>query len=88
MEKKKIITLGILAAITGLFLQLVYLPKAWEVKRLGAGYRKIKVDIAELYNFIGGEDKLKDNLICSQLGWNYWGSTGEARRPKERPQQR
>ena len=63
MEKNKIITLGILAAITGLFLQLVYLPKAMEVKRLGLEYRKIKIDIAELYNFIGGEDKLKDNLI-------------------------
>ena len=63
MEKKKIITLGILAAITGLFLQLVYLPKAWEVKRIGAESRKIKINITELYNFIGGEDKLKDNLI-------------------------
>ena len=63
MNKNKIITLGILVAITGLFLQLVYLPKAWEAKRLGAEYRKIKIDIAELYNFIGGEDRLKDNLI-------------------------
>lgn len=63
MNKKKSITLGIFAAIIGLFLQLVYLPKAWEVKRLGLEYRKIKIDIAELYSFIGGEDKLKDNLI-------------------------
>ena len=63
MNKNKAITLIIFAAIIGLFLQFIYLPKAGEVKRLGAEYRDIKRDIAELYNFIGGEEKLKDNLI-------------------------
>lgn len=63
MNKNKVITLVIFAAITGLFLQFIYLPKAGEVKRFGAEYRGIKKDIAELYDFIGGEEKLKDNLI-------------------------
>jgi len=63
MNKNKIITLVIFAALIGLFLQFVYLPKAGEVKRLGAEYRDIKTGISELYGFIGGEEKLKDNLI-------------------------
>jgi len=63
MKKSKIITLGIAAAIAGLFLQFVYLPKAIEVRKLGAEYRSKKAGIAGLYNFIGGEQNLKDNLI-------------------------
>ncbi|PJC48142.1 MAG: hypothetical protein CO035_05085 [Candidatus Omnitrophica bacterium CG_4_9_14_0_2_um_filter_42_8] len=63
MNKNKIITLVIFGAIAGLFLQFIYLPKAGEVKRLGTEYRDIKREISELYNFIGGEEKLKDNLI-------------------------
>jgi len=63
MNKNKITPLIIFAIIAGLFLQFIYLPKAGEVKRLGAKYGNIKTGIAELYNFIGGEEKLKDNLI-------------------------
>jgi len=63
MNKNKVITLIVFAAIVGLFLQFIYLPKAGEVKRLGVEYKDIKRDIAELYNFIGGEEKLRDNLI-------------------------
>lgn len=63
MNKNKAVTLFILAAIAGLFLQFIYLPKALEVKRLRAEYRNMKLDITELYNFIGGEQALKDNLI-------------------------
>ena len=50
-------------AITGLFLQFVYMPKAIQVKKLDAEYKNTKKGIAELYTFIGGEENLKDNLI-------------------------
>ncbi len=63
MNKNKAITLIIFAAVIGLFLQFIYLPKAGEVKRIKAEYKDIKREISELYNFIGGEEKLKDNLI-------------------------
>ena len=63
MGKNKITILIVFAAIAGLFLQFIYLPKANEAKKLGAEYRSIKTGIAELYNFIGGEENLKDNLI-------------------------
>jgi len=63
MDKNKITTLVIFAGIVGLFLQFIYLPKVNEAKKLGLEYRSIKAGIAELYSFIGGEEKLKDNLI-------------------------
>jgi len=63
MRKNKITTLIVFAAIAGLFLQFIYLPKVNEAKRLGTEYRSMKTGIAELYNFIGGEENLKDNLI-------------------------
>ena len=63
MNKNKAIPLIIFAVVAGLFLQFIYLPKAGEVKRLEAEYRDIKREIAEFYDFIGGEEKLKDNLI-------------------------
>lgn len=63
MNKNKIIVLIIFAAVTGLFLQFIYLPKANEVKKLRLEYKSTKAGIAELYSFIGGEEKLKDNLI-------------------------
>lgn len=63
MGKNKITTLIIFTAIVGLFLQFIYLPKANEAKKLGVEYRNMKTGISELYNFIGGEENLKDNLI-------------------------
>lgn len=63
MDKRKVITLVVFAAIAGLFLQFLYLPKVNEVKKLGAEYRDTKASIAQLYNFIGGEENLKDNFI-------------------------
>lgn len=62
-NKNGILTMFILAGIVVLLLWFVYFPKAGEVKRLGMENKKIKKDIAELYNFIGGEENLKDNLI-------------------------
>jgi len=63
MGKNKITTLVIFTVIVGLFLQFIYLPKANEAKKLGVEYRSMKTGISELYNFIGGEENLKDNLI-------------------------
>ncbi|MDO8603293.1 MAG: type 4a pilus biogenesis protein PilO [Candidatus Omnitrophota bacterium] len=63
MNKNKVIPIVIFAIVAWFFLQFIYLPKAGEVKRFGAEYRDIKRDIAGLYNFIGGEENLKDNLI-------------------------
>src|SRR3989338_1041221 len=63
MNKNRVITLVISAVIIGLFLQFVYAPKAMEVKKLRLEYKKIKSDISGLYDFIGGEENLKDNLI-------------------------
>jgi Tfp pilus assembly protein PilO len=63
MGKGKIIRIVIFIAVTGLFLQFVYLPKVIQVKKLDLEYRTTKAGIAELYTFIGGEKNLKDNLI-------------------------
>ncbi len=63
MNKNKIISFVIFGVVASLFLQFVYLPKTGEVKKLNAEYRSTKNGIAELYNFIGGEEKLKDSLI-------------------------
>lgn len=80
MKKNKIISLVIFSAIAGLFLQFIYLPKAQEVKRLGVEYRNTKSDIAELYNFIGGEQALKDNLIKMR----YYANSLEKALPSEK----
>jgi len=53
----------ILAGITALFLQFIYFPKVMEVKKLSRENRKTRSDIAEIYNFIGGQENLRDNLI-------------------------
>jgi len=61
--KNNILTMFILTGITALFLQFIYFPKVMEVKKLSGENRKTRSDIAELYNFIGGQENLKDNFI-------------------------
>lgn len=63
MDKKRILIPAIFAIIVVIFLQFVYFPKVNQVRQLSIEYRKIKVGISELYNFIGGEEKLKDSMI-------------------------
>lgn len=63
MDKKNILTTFILAGLITLFLQFIYFPKVMEVKKLSRENRKTRSDITELYNFIGGQENLKDNLI-------------------------
>lgn len=62
-DKSNILKIFILAGITALFVQFIYFPKVMEVKKLSRENRKARSDIAELYNFIGGQENLKDNLI-------------------------
>ncbi len=62
-DKKNILKTAVFSGIAVLFLQFVYFPKVAEVKRLSAENKKMKTDIAELYNFAGGQDNLKDNII-------------------------
>ena len=63
MDKRRFLIPVIFAVIIGLFLQFIYFPKASQARQLSLEYRKIKTEINELYNFIGGEEKLKDSMI-------------------------
>ncbi|MEK6733470.1 MAG: type 4a pilus biogenesis protein PilO [Candidatus Omnitrophota bacterium] len=63
MDKRKILMPAVFIAIIGLFLQFMYFPKIGQARELSLEYRKIRTEINELYNFIGGEEKLKDSMI-------------------------
>jgi len=63
MNKKNVLTIFIFAGIIVLLLQFIYFPKVREVKKLNMENVKIRSNITELYNFIGGEENLKDNFI-------------------------
>ena len=63
MDKRRFLIPVIFAVIIGLFLQFIYFPKVSQTKQLSIEYRNIKAEINELYNFIGGEEKLKDSMI-------------------------
>jgi Tfp pilus assembly protein PilO len=63
MKKNNILTIFIFAGIMVLLLQFIYFPKVREVKELNAENIKIRSNITKLYNFIGGQENLKDNLI-------------------------
>lgn len=62
-NKKSIVVAGVLIMSVALLFQLVYFPKSRELKRLTAEYKDVERDIGELYNFIGGRENLKDNII-------------------------
>ena len=62
-NKKSIVVAGILIMSTALLFQFVYFPKSRELKRLTAEYKDVGKDIDELYNFIGGRENLKGNII-------------------------
>ncbi|MBU1853793.1 MAG: type 4a pilus biogenesis protein PilO [Candidatus Omnitrophica bacterium] len=62
-NKKNIITVGVLVLVVLILFQFVYFPKSKEIKRLAGEYKEIKTDMDDLYNFIGGEADLKDNII-------------------------
>lgn len=62
-NKKSIMVAGILIMSMALLFQFVYFPKSRELKRLTAEYKDVETDIDGLYNFIGGREDLKDNII-------------------------
>ena len=62
-NKKNIITIGVLVLVAVALLQFVYLPKVRQVKKLDSEYKVTKKEIDELYDFIGGQEDLKDNII-------------------------
>lgn len=63
MNKNNVLTIFVFAGIAILFLQFIYFPKVRIVKNLSMENKKIKSAITELYDFIGGQENLKDNLI-------------------------
>lgn len=62
-NKRNLMMGGISIIILVILFQFVYFSKSREVKILDSEYKKIKSDIDELYNFIGGRENLKDNII-------------------------
>jgi len=62
-DKKNIVTGGIILLAVVVTLQFIYLPKHRQVKRLGEEYKEAVKEINDLYNFIGGREDLKDNII-------------------------
>ncbi len=65
-NKKNITSIGIFIIIVLLLFQVVYFPKARKVRILDREYKKIKQNVDELYNFIGGKDNPKDNIVKIQ----------------------
>lgn len=63
MPKKNVLIIFIFAGLSILFLRFIYFPKAMEVKKLNMENKKTKSGIVELYNFIGGQENLQDNII-------------------------
>lgn len=62
-NKNNILVIGIFIAIAALFFQFVYFPKLSQVSHLNKECKKVKSEIDELYNFIGGQENLKDRII-------------------------
>jgi Tfp pilus assembly protein PilO len=62
-KRKDIIIVSIFVLFVLSVFQFIYFPKVREVKRLNSEYVKAKAEIEGLYDFIGGEANLKDNII-------------------------
>lgn len=62
-NKKSIVVAGILIMSMALLFQFVYFPKSRELKRLTTEHKDVGRNIDGLYNFIGGRENLKDNII-------------------------
>ncbi len=62
-NKKNIIIAGVFLLILILLSQFVYFPKSRQVRRLGSEYKMARNEIDELYDFIGGQENLKDNIV-------------------------
>ncbi len=62
-NRKDIVTGAISLLVAVIVLQFIYLPKHREVKRLSASHKEAKGEIDELYDFIGGQEDMQDNIV-------------------------
>lgn len=62
-DKKNVMTVGIFIFTVLLLFQFVYFPSHKEVKGLTAEYKDVVKEISGLYDFIGGQENLKENII-------------------------
>lgn len=62
-NKKNLITIGVLVFAGLLLFQFLYVPRYREAQRVEAEYKKLAKEISELYNFIGGQENLKENIV-------------------------
>lgn len=62
-NKKNMMTIGIFVLAILLLFQFIYFPKHREVKRLSAEYKEVVGEISALYNFIGGQENLEENIV-------------------------
>ncbi|MBU1147882.1 MAG: type 4a pilus biogenesis protein PilO [Candidatus Omnitrophica bacterium] len=62
-NRKDIVTGAIFLLVVVIVLQFIYLPKYGEVKRLSTSHKEAKEEIEELYDFIGGQENLQDNIV-------------------------
>lgn len=62
-DKKNVMTVGVFIFTVLLLFQFVYFPSHKEVKRLTTEYKDVVKEISGLYDFIGGQENLKENII-------------------------
>ncbi len=62
-NKKSIMNVGIFIFILVILFQFIYFPKHREVKKLQVEHKDTFNEIEELYDFIGGRENLKENII-------------------------
>ncbi len=62
-NKKNMMTVGVFVLALLLLFQFIYFPKHREVKRLSAEYKEVVGEISALYDFIGGQDNLEENIV-------------------------
>lgn len=62
-DKKNLITIGVLVFAGLLLFQFLYLPRYMEAQKVEAEYKKLAKEISELYNFIGGQENLEENIV-------------------------
>ncbi|MFC1666753.1 hypothetical protein ACFL0P_02610 [Candidatus Omnitrophota bacterium] len=62
-NKKDILMVGVFILLLALLFQFAYIPKHREFKRLNREHRELRSDIEGLYDFIGGQEALENNII-------------------------
>lgn len=62
-NRRNITVVGGALLVLVLLFQFIYFPKSRQVERMESEYRGLTREIDELYNFVGGRENLKDNII-------------------------